>query len=142
MKYLDDLIDRWHAEGLHFLPAASEVEVRNVFRAIGAEATADVITLFTSIGGMGEMDKEFWRLWTLDEIKSENTEHSPNGVLFSDYLVASWCFRLKANSDGTSAVLVDYFDGSDPVVVANTLSEFFRLYSTDATRLVDPASLD
>jgi hypothetical protein len=78
MKYLDDLIDRWHAEGLHFLPAASEAEVRNVFRAIGAEATADVITLFTSIGGMGEMDKEFWRLWTLDEIKSENTEHSSN----------------------------------------------------------------
>jgi len=142
MKYLDDLIDGWHAVSLRLLPAASEVEVRKVFRAVGAEATTDVIALFTSIGGMGEMDKEFWRLWTLDEIRSENTEHSANGVLFSDYLIASWCFRLKATSDGTSAVLVDYFDGSDPVVVANTVGEFFRLYSTDATGLVDPASLD
>jgi hypothetical protein len=61
-------------------------------------------------------------------------------VLFSDYLIASWCFRLKVNSDGTSAVLVDYFDGSESVQITQTLNEFVRLYLADATRLVDPAS--
>lgn len=141
MKYLDALIDRWHAEGVHPLPAASEVELREVFRAAGAEATADVVALFTSVGGMAHMDKELWRLWTLDEIKSENAQRSPDGGLFSDYLIASWCFRLKANSDGTGAVLLDRFDGAGPVVVAGALEEFFRLYWVDAGGLVDPGAL-
>uniref|UniRef100_UPI001052565D hypothetical protein n=1 Tax=unclassified Variovorax TaxID=663243 RepID=UPI001052565D len=140
MDHLVELVDRWRAQGVQLVPAANAAEVREAFQAASSEATPDVIALYTTLGGMQSMDKEFWRLWSLDEIKSENAEPSPDGVLFSDYLIASWCFRLKRNSDNTSSVLVDYFDGSGMVQVARTLSEFVCLYWADATRLVDPAS--
>jgi hypothetical protein len=140
MDCLVELVDRWKAEGLQLVPAATAAEVREAFQAVNSEATPDVVTMYTTVGGMQNMDRELWRLWSLDEIKSENATPSPDGVLFSDYLIASWCFRLKVNSDGTSAVLVDYFDGSESVQITQTLNEFVRLYLADATRLVDPAS--
>lgn len=101
-----------------------------------------MIALYTSLGGMQEMDKELWRLWPLAEIKSENATASSSGVLFSDYLINCWCYRLKANSNGTSAVLVDHFDGAEPVQVASSLEEFLSLYLIDAARLLDSAASD
>jgi len=140
MNSLEQLVERWRIAGLKLVAPAAEAEVRATFQAVGAKATADVIALYTAVGGMLQMDDELWRLWPLDEIKAENTELSSSGVLFSDYLIASWCFRLKAIADGTSAVLVDRFDGSAPTVIAHTLDEFVCSYVADATRLLDPAS--
>lgn len=77
---------------------------------------------------MEEMDHEHWRCWPLSEIESENTTPSAFGVLFADYMASSWCYRLKAVSENTSAIYIDFFDGREPTLVANSLEQFFDAY--------------
>jgi hypothetical protein len=80
------------------------------------------------MGGMENMTNDYWRHWSMAEILSENHEASEFGVLFADYLISSWCYRVKAKPDNTSAVYVDHFDGKAPILVANSLEEFFDQY--------------
>jgi hypothetical protein len=106
----------------------SASSVQATFASLGATATSDVIELYAAIGGMENMDAEYWRHWPLPEIESENSVLSPFGILFADYLISSWCYRLKATSNETSCVYVDYFDGKEPTLVANSLREFIYSY--------------
>jgi hypothetical protein len=132
------LMKRWADEGTVVLPPASAVDVRETFAALGSVATADVVTLYGLIGGMERPDNELWRLWPLAEVSAENASRlSPFGVLFSDYMLSCWCYRLRPRDDDRSAVLLDRFDGQAPVVVAYSLSEFFDTYLVDAERLLD-----
>lgn len=141
VQILKNLIYRWQSEGLVLFAPETEDAVRQAFASVGSLATADVVSLYAAMGGMEEMDKEYWRLWPLVEVRAENTEHSPFGVLFSDYLMNCCCYRLKPNSADTSSVLVDYFDGREPIVVAHTLGEFLEAYAVNPTLLLDVQSL-
>ena len=140
MHALVELLARWRNEGLDLAEPVSAAQVQAVFSKLGATATPDVLAMYAAIGGMHEMNRELWCLWPLELIERENVESSPDGVLFSDYMINSWCYRLKNNGDGTSAVWVDPPDGSPSVPAARTLAEFFELYKTDATQLLDPAA--
>lgn len=140
MQAMAAVVEQWKAEGISLASPVAEAAVQRVFAKLGATATSDVVALYSAMGGMHEMDKELWCLWPLDRIEQENTEASLDGVLFADYLIDSWCYRLKNNGDGTSAVLVDPPDGSSPVQVAGSLDAFFEMYTLDAVRLLDPAA--
>ncbi len=141
MQILGDLLKSWQSEGIPLVAPETRASVCEAFARFGSQATSDVVHLYSSFGGMEEMDKEYWRLWPLAEVGSENTQTSRSGVLFSDYLMSCWSYRLRPNADDTSAVLVDYFDDREPVVVANTLEQFFEAYATNATLLLDARSL-
>lgn len=141
MHSLIDLLKRWQPQGVGILPPVAPAVVRDTFAAVGSVATSDVLALYARLGGMEEMDDEYWRLWSLDEVRRENAQPSQFGVLFSDYMLSCWCYRLKPNSDDTSSVLVDYFDDRKPSVVAESVAEFFDSYVADPTHLLDSRSL-
>lgn len=142
MDALDTLIERWSAipdPDLGLQPPVSVEVISQTFRDLGGHATTDVLDLYTRLGGMAEMDDELWRLWSLEELVSENTKPSPYGLLFSDYLVSCWCYRLKAVNDEVSEVYVDTFESDvPPKLVARSLSEFFAAYVRDPNSVLYP----
>ena len=76
------------------------------------------------------MDGEHFRLWSLQEIREDNDSVEERertrkyGVLFGDYLVNSWCYRVSKNGE----IFIDYFsDDRLPELRANSLLEFFEL---------------
>jgi hypothetical protein len=142
MNALAKLMKTWSSEGIRLFAPENKVEVCEVFASVGSHATSDVVNLYATLGGMDQMDKEYWRLWPLKEIIVANIEHSLGGVLFSDYLMHCWSYRLRPNNNDSSAVLVDYFDGNEPTVVANTIEEFLEAYVVHPTRLLDARSLE
>ncbi len=101
------------------------------------EPSKDLIFLYGVIGGMEIPDGQLWRLWPLAEVADRTSEANDFGVLFSDYLLDSWAYRITPNDMDTSAVYVDYFDGRDPFLVARTLEQFFDSYLQDADRLLN-----
>jgi len=123
------MIERWRLEGLVLLPPEPASAVRESFGKIGVIPTPDVISMYSVLGGMQEMDREYWRLWSLAEVGSENTAGACTGVLFSDYLIGCWSYRLLPTENDTSAVVADYFDSRKCVRVANSLQEFFDTYA-------------
>jgi hypothetical protein len=137
MRNLLKMVERWKAEGLVLLPPEPETAVLESFARLGAVATADVISMYSILGGMHEMDKEYWRLWPLSEVQSENDPGVATGVLFSDYLISCWSYRLIANKDNTSSVVADYFDNNQCTRVASSLEQFFGKYVEDPYQLLE-----
>ena len=125
MRRLAQLFERWLSEDVRPHPPASEASVSQVFSSLGSKATTEVIELYRAIGGMDSMDNEHFRLWPLAEVQSENNEQaSSKGVLFADYLIACWCYRLLPVGDERCAVYVDYCDDREPVLIAESLEAF------------------
>ena len=137
MRNLDRLVQRWDAEGSRVVSPSSRAETLAAFRAIGHEATADVVALYERCGGMEEMDNNYWRLWPLPEIIKQNSEPSSLGVLFGDYLIDSWCYRLRPVNSEISAVYVDYFNGHSPVEVAPSVEAFLESLLADPEELLE-----
>ena len=79
------------------------------------------------------MDNQHFRLWRLDEIAKVNgTEKElmivkKRGVLFADYLIDSWGYRVA--EDGK--VYLESFDQNNPRFLANSLTEFFECMADD-----------
>jgi hypothetical protein len=128
MHSLDILVSQWAAESVRPLPPVDANVVHATFARLNAVATDDVLRLYSLMGGMESMTNDYWRQWSMAEILSENQEASEFGVLFADYLISSWCYRLKAKPDNTSAVYIDHFDGKAPVLAASSLEDFFDQY--------------
>ncbi len=128
MHSLHILVSQWATESVRPLPPVDANAVGATFARLNALATPDVLHLYSLMGGMENMTNDYWRHWSMAEILSENHEASEFGVLFADYLISSWCYRVKAKPDNTSAVYVDHFDGKAPILVANSLEEFFDQY--------------
>ena len=129
MQKLSQLVDHLLAGGKSPYPVVQEHEVRKLFSSLGSTATEDVVYLYGRIGGMDLMDEEHFRLWPLVEVSKENSlNETANGILFADYLISCWSYRLAPVSDAKSAVYVEYFDGQHPVCVANSLEEFATAY--------------
>lgn len=139
MKSLEALARRWQSENLVALPPYGEAVVRSTFLDTGIEPSKDLIHLYCVIGGMETHDDELWRLWPLSEVDNRKSDANEFGVLFSDYLLDSWAYRVKPNDTNTSAVYVDYYDGRT-FLVAKTLEEFFDRYVEDADRLLTEPS--
>ena len=137
MKSLSILLERWSHEGVDALPPASEESVRAAFSKLGMMPTRDVIELYGAIGGMSMMDNEYWRLWPLSEIEERHAEANEYGVLFSDYCLDCWAYRIKPNGSDSSAVFIEHFDGKAPSMVSESLDQFFDLYVANARDLLD-----
>ena len=138
MVDIELLVQRWSEQHSRVLPPASRSEVMAAFGSIGQSPTADVIRLYGHCGGMEVMDDALWRLWPLEEIVRENSEVGESGVLFGDYLICSWCYRLRPVTADVSAVYLDYFDGSEPVQVAPSLEKFFEALWCSPDDVLEP----
>lgn len=133
LQLIKKLIPRWNAQHVGLMPANSICEIQSTFAQLWSKASLDVVKLYSIVGGMGVMDDDAcWRLWSLAEIIEANKEPSPYGILFSDHLMESWCYRLKYETDERSSVYVDYFDSSNlPTQLFDGLEEFFIAYERD-----------
>ncbi|WP_323140323.1 hypothetical protein [Massilia phyllosphaerae] len=137
MKSLDVLVKRWEAKGIEAFPPYSEAVIRATSLEAGIEPSKDLVDLYHTIGGMEIPDNQLWCLWPLAVVDKRKSEANEFGVLFSDYLLDAWVYRVKPNDMDTSAVYVDYFDGKPPPLVAETLEQFFDKYVTNAERLLN-----
>ena len=127
---LQPLLRRWKTERVKLLPPELPANVEAVFERLGSKATRDVVELFSLLGGMDKMDDGYLKLWSLQEMESENTVRSEFGPIFADYLISCWCFRLCPIDGTTSAVYVDHFH-RPPELVAPSLTEFLATYERD-----------
>lgn len=144
MDSIELLKKRWEAQGIALLPGEPALRVRTAFASAGATPAADMLALYGKLGGMDRMDNENFRLWSLEEIISENVERSAAGVQFADHLMNSWNFVVKAVDETRSEVYIDYFDvNRQPLRVARSLAEFLEVCATaEPIRVLDPDHFD
>ncbi len=125
---VEALVARWRNEGVEILPPANEMLVRQTYSAAGGNASADVVALYRVLGGMSEMDNEYWKMCSLQEIKDAKREHPQAGVLFANYCMDCYRYRLKPVDELTSSVWIAGFDYGPPVLIASSLAASFDAY--------------
>lgn len=126
---LESLVARWARESTALLPPETPAAIVAAFARTGTAATRDVVSLYSTLGGMEIMDDGCLRIWPLQEIEKQPASEA--GVIFADYLMDSWCFRLRPLTPDTSAVYFDAFDGRASQLVANDVLQFLDLYEHD-----------
>jgi len=138
------LIARWASEYIEIFPPVSGELVRQVFNDIGIHATDDVVSLYECLGGMPEMNRDYWRIWSLQEIAGAGHDLTESGAIFSDYLLDCYRFRLKPVSESVSEIWIDGFDDGPPVRVAKSLADFIERYviSPDSVLSAPPRSIE
>lgn len=118
------------------LPPAEEANVISVLSQTGRGVSRDVVELYCITGGMKDGDSAaFWALWSMDRVVSENANYERPYLLFADYLINTHCYCFKYLDEDKSSVHVDFYNGEEPKLVADSVTEFFRLYLTDPERL-------
>ena len=122
--------------GVH--PGENGQAVRDAFGRVGAHATEDVVSLYECVGGMDIPEDDMWRLWSLEEVITENRAPSKFGVQFSDYMLSCWNFRVAPVTDLISEVYLDYVNGEPPVKVALSLQAFLEVLATEPLKVIDP----
>ena len=139
---LAQLVAKWLNEAVQELPPENTEDVMTAFQSVGQAVSADVIALHSQIGGMQMMDENYFRLWPLSEIRDLNISPSPHGVLFADYLIDSWQYRIKPISASESMVYVDHCDGKVPQPVGENLQDFLWCCLSDPNSVLHhPGSL-
>jgi len=127
---LESTIRGWQQSGLTLLPPNSEASVHAALNAAGRNYSRDIVDLYCMTGGMSDdqLDSRCWSLWSLDRIVSEHLRYQRPYLLFADFLIGSHLYCFIYETPERSAVCIDYFNGQEPRVVANSVSEFFDLY--------------
>jgi len=124
MNELRQVVAKWLSEAVEEVPPESATNVRATFALMGHTASSDLIALYEQIGGMQMMDNNHFRLWPLAEIRQESEAPALQGVLFADYLLDSWRYRVLPVSESESFVYVDYCDEKPPIPLGKNLNDF------------------
>ena len=134
------LLARWTSLSARSMTPASSTEVAAAFAKLGARPTADVISLYSQIGGMNIPDGDNWRLWPLDEFVKQKRQGPNDPLEFSDYLLNCWNFHLEPRNAEVSRVLTNFGDG--PLVEASpSLQAFIEALDSSPLSVLDPLAL-
>lgn len=127
---LNAVIDRWRKDGVSLLPPIDEAQVVASLDRLGRKYSRDVISFYCTTGGMKDSESDSYCLsfWPLDEVVSENSGYARPHILFADFLIHSYCYCFRYENDERSSVCVEYFEQSEPEIVADSVDAFFDLY--------------
>jgi hypothetical protein len=129
MNSLATLMSAWKTQNLRLLPPEPQERVIATFARFGVHPGDQVMKMYSMVGGFEVPDENDWRLWSLREIEAELPDaRAEHGILFSDYLIGCWCFRLRPTVHGEMEVVLDECSGNVPQVVARDLASFFDAY--------------
>lgn len=127
-------IDKWQAEGLELAQPIAADEVRRVWSEFETELSADVLQLYSTIGGFQDytFDEDFfWSLWPWDWLQERNREDRGAGVMFCDHSIGIETWELRYEDSKHSSVW-----SSDGKQTAPTLESFLNLYLQDPSQLL------
>ena len=132
---IEKAVNKWRDAGIKLLPPADESAILEAFRRIDRPLTRDILKLFRTTAGFDQYDSDshLWSLWPLSRIveEHETIKYERPYTLFADFMINSYLYCFHFRDDNISSVCIDYFDGNDPMSVAQSVEEFFELYLTN-----------
>ncbi len=137
---LNHCISKWRNEGIKLEPPLTEAAIRRLWDHFGMPVSADVLRLYTTLGGFktGEYEEGFfWYFWPIDDVIEINTKNPSPGIRFCDHSIHIVDWEIRFENPLISSVWRVYpGDPEPPDQVADDLQSFFRIYLDDPYQLV------
>jgi len=129
----------WRSQGIPVRPPAAEALIIATMAEVRRPVSRDVIALYRLLDGFDDWrtDDHMWLLWPLSRIAEEHAEanYTRPYTLFADFCIRSYLYCFRYLSPEVSSVSIDYFDGKEPVLVAQSVAEFFETYCSEPARV-------
>ena len=138
----------WQDQGLPMAKGVTEYALQQFESNRAVKFPADLREYFAKSNGMvqrggADTDQEGFAFWPIERVGSMREVCSEAGValppiqspeeyfVFADYLQWSWAYAIRLRGEENSVILV----GAEGDVVADSFSEFVKLYIEDAEAL-------
>ena len=137
MIAIETAIQRWKREDLRLLPPIEESVIKAGLGKLGRACPRDVLALYSLTGGMedGYSDSHMFSLWPFQKAIAETARYTRPYIMFADFLIDSHLYCFRYENQERSSVVVDYVNGEEPELVAESVEEFFKLLNCDAAKL-------
>jgi hypothetical protein len=137
MIAIETAIQRWNREDLRLLPPIEESVIKASLDNLGRACSRDVLALYSLTGGMedGYSDSHMLSLWPFQKAIAETARYTRPYIMFADFLIDSHLYCFRYENQERSSVVVDYVNGEEPELVAESVEEFFKLLNCDAAKL-------
>lgn len=120
-------IQLWKREDLRLLPPIEESFIKARLGDLGRACSSDVLALYRLTGGMeeGDSDSQMFSLWSFQKAIAQTAGYTQPYILFADFLIDSQLYCFRYENQERSSVVVDYVNGKEPELVAESVEEFF-----------------
>jgi len=150
------LIELWRSQNLPIQTACREDDIRSFETRYKIALPPDMREYLLNVNGMtpyfpGDQDKEGFSFWPLERIRTleeDNEAHDRRYLrlmeedsfyLFCDYLAWCWAYAVKIIPGSGAAEGIYLVGGRNPVKIADSFSDFVRLYLEQSNRLYLPS---
>ena len=144
----DRLRREWAESGILAPEVATATEIAAFERRYGVTLPEDLRTYFalvngTEIGYLGMDDEDLIGFWHLDQVKTfaEDEIEGPDAsstFIFADHSIHVITYGVRLSADPTEPTPVVLVGGSKPVVVSQSIAEFFERYLRRDTSVIFP----
>jgi len=149
------LIESWRSQNLPIQKTCEEDDVRSFETRHRIALPPDMREYFLNVNGMapywpGDQDKEGFSFWPLERIGTIAKENEALGrpfsrlteedslFLFCDYMGWSWAYAVKILPGSGAAEGIYLVCCHNPVKIADSFSDFVRLYLEQSDQLYPP----
>lgn len=139
---VEAVLEYWRAHDVKFLPGVSPSELDAFERRYGVTLPADFREFYQATDGThvplwGGQDHQSYDFWPLSEVvPDDDFSWAWN---FADYRELSWWYAIDLTGEGPcgtpAAVYFMGAVGGKPLVIADSFTEFLRLYVAEDIRL-------
>jgi hypothetical protein len=151
------LIESWRSQNLPIQKACEEDDIRSFETRHRMALPPDIREYFLKINGMtpyypGYQDKEGFSFWTLETMRTLAEDNKAAGrrhvrlreedslFLFCDYMDWCWAYAVKILPGSGAAEGIYLVCCRDPVKIADSFSDFVRLYLERSDQLYPPSA--
>jgi len=151
------LIDSWRSQNLPMQKACEEDDIRSYETRNKMALAADMRGYFLNVNGMtthfpGYQDEEGFSYWPLERMRivAEDNEamsrrylrltEEDSLFLFCDYMEWSWAYAVKIRPGSGAAEGIYLVCCRNPIKIADTFSDFVRLYLDGSDQLYPPSA--
>lgn len=146
MDLLHSIRTQWEQNGREVPPGATSEELNAFERRHGVALPPAMRDYFQIANGNRDMGTDFFRFWTLQEVKLVSEEltdpiHTdrndyPQCFIFADYLLWCWAYAVCLSNDANADEPVYIIGGTDKIVIAATFLEFMQKYAANPDSLL------
>lgn len=150
------LIESWRSQNLPIQKACEDDDIRSFETRYKIVLSPDIQEYFLNVNGMttcfpGYQDEEGVSFWPLERMRTVAEDNEALGrrnfslteedslFLFCDYVDWSWAYAVKTLPGTGAAEGIYLVCCRDPIKIADTFSDFVRMYLEQSDRLYPPS---
>jgi len=148
---------RWRSQGLKLPNGTTLAEICRFESRYSVNLPSDFRDYLLHMNGMDEYPPDshdrdgfsFWALGRIRTVAEESTSHQSGRdwgsfpgadslFIFADYLDWSWAYAIRLSAGDSERSLVYFIGMQDPVVIADSFTDFVDLYLVDSPIIYGP----